>query len=85
METTWVVQKVVAEDPGSMMVEWDTFNVGVIEGDQFRVIYTCWSQPDADLLLSALRWYTSFKEGCIPGVEAGKAVPVKKTRKKRVT
>jgi hypothetical protein len=83
-ETSWVVQKVVAEDPGAMVVEWDTFNIGVVEGDTFRAIYTCWSQPDADFLLSALRWYTSFKEGRIPGVEAEKAVPAK-TRKKGVS
>jgi hypothetical protein len=81
-ETKWVQQIISADDPGAMTVEWDTFNIGNIEQDRFRTIYACWSKEDADFLLSALRWYTSFKEGNIGGVEPGKAVP--KTRKKKI-
>jgi len=80
-ETQWVLQKVLAEDPGPMSVEWDTFNIGVIEDGVFRTIYSCYAQTDADFLQGALRWYTSFKEGNIPGVKVEKAVP-KRTKKR---
>ena len=81
--TQWVIQKIVAEDPGSMTVEWDTFNIGVIEEDQFRAIYSCWTKMDADFLLTAIKWYTSFKEGSILAIEPGKAVPLKKVPRSR--
>ncbi len=82
--TKWVVQKVSADDPGSMMVEWDTFNVGILEGANFRTIYSCWSEEDANFLLTALQWYTSFKEGNIIGVESGKATPPSKKPRRKV-
>lgn len=85
METQWVLQKIIAEDPGSMAVEWDTFNIGVIEDNTFRTIYSCYSQPDADFLLGALGWYTTFKEGSILGIEPGKALPKKPVKKKAST
>jgi hypothetical protein len=80
-ETQWVLQVISADDPGAMSVDWDTFNIGVIEGGKFRTIYACWSQEDADFLLSGLRWYTTFKEGSIGATEPGKAVPKAKPEK----
>jgi len=67
-----------------MSVDWDTYNIGVLEGGKFRTIYTCWSIDDANFLLTALGWYTTFKEGSIPDVESGKAVPVKTKRAKKI-
>ena len=38
---------------------------------------------DADFLLTAIKWYTSFKEGSILAIEPGKATPMKKAPKPR--
>jgi hypothetical protein len=81
-ETKWVQQIISADDPGAMDVEWDTFNIGTVEQDRFRTIYACWSKEDADFLLTALRWYTSFKEGKVMGLEPGVALPKKIAKKK---
>ena len=80
--TQWVIQVISMDEPGAN-VEWDTYNVGVIEDGQFQTIYTCYKSHDAQFLLGALRWYASFKEGMIEPLETGKAVPVKPPAKKK--
>lgn len=81
-DTQWILQKIIAEDPSPMAVEWDTYNIGVVEDGVFRVIYSCFALPDAEFLIGALGWYTSFKEGNIVGLETGKAAPKKPAKKK---
>jgi hypothetical protein len=77
----WVLQTVLCDDPGAMAVDWDTFNIGVVEDGVFRSIYSCWCLPDAEHLLSALRWYSTFsKDGIIK--EPVQPVPQTKKRKK---
>ncbi len=79
--TQWVIQVIAMDDPGTQ-VEWDTYNVGVIEEGQFKTIYTCFQEHDAEFLLGALKWYTTFKEGMVVTIPPGKAVPVKAVKKK---
>ena len=61
-KNVWISQKILPDDPGSMAVDWDTFNVGLLEDGVFRTIYSCWSQEDADFLLAAVRWYSEFQD-----------------------
>jgi hypothetical protein len=65
MDQIWVQQKVSSDEPGFMSVEWDTFNVGTVEGDEYKCKYSCFTQEDCDHLLAALRWYDSFSAGVI--------------------
>ena len=74
----WVVQKIQADDPGAVSVEWDTFNIGLLEDGLFRTVYSCWSQDDADYLLASLRWFSEFQDHGIM-----QAIP-KTPRSKRV-
>jgi len=82
---TWVCQKILADDPGSVVVEWDTFNVGLLEDGSFRTVYSCWSQEDADFLLASLRWYSDFQEqgimSSLPKTIRPKRVISKRVRK----
>lgn len=83
MSQEWVLQKINCDDPGAMNVDWDTFNVGLLENGEFRSIYSCWDQQDANHVLSALRWYETFtKDGIIKEPVVAKK---KVTRKKKAT
>jgi len=60
MNQNWVTQQIKTDDPGVVSVDWDTYNIGVIEDNVFRTIYSCWSEKDAEYLISALNWYSTF-------------------------
>ena len=82
----WVCQKILADDPGAVAVEWDTFNVGLLEEGHFRTVYSCWSQEDADYLLASLRWYSEFQEqGIMSGIpKTARAKRVLPKREKKI-
>lgn len=81
----WVCQKIQADDPGAVSVEWDTFNIGLLEDGLFRTVYSCWSQDDANYLLASLRWYSEFQDhgimSAIPKTSHSKRVLPKREKK----
>ena len=80
---TWISQKILPDDPGTLVVDWDTFNVGLLEEGQFRTIYTCWSQEDADYILAALRWFSEFQEKGIMSTTTSSSPSKKRVTRKR--
>lgn len=81
-KTTWISQKILPDDPGSIMVEWDTFNIGLLEDGVFRTIYSCWSQEDADYLLAALRWFSEFQDAGVMRATKPSSIPKRRPVKR---
>lgn len=71
---TWVIEKIGTDEPGVAETDWDTWNIGVVEDDCFRVVYSCFAEEDARRLKTALEWFEQFEKGNVrPAV-----IPTKK-------
>lgn len=76
---TWVIEKIATDDASTMEVEWDTWNIGIVEDDRFRAVYSCFSEADAIRLKTALEWFEQFEKGTVrPAVIPAKKRPVAK-------
>lgn len=77
---TWVIEKISTDDASTMDVDWDTWNIGLVEDDQFRAIYSCFSEEDARRLKAALEWFEQFERGLVrPAViPPKKRTPIKR-------
>lgn len=81
---TWVIERLCTDEPGVAETDWDTWNIGLVEDDQFRAIYSCFSEDDARRLKAALEWFEQFEKGMVrPAVvPPKKRQPAKKPTRK---
>lgn len=77
----WIIETILTDEPSSVDVDWDTWNIGVVEKGRFRVVYTCFCEEDAIKLKSALEIYDMYEAGVVPG-EIPKYEPPSKRAKK---
>ena len=81
---TWVIEQISTDEPGVAETDWDTWNVGLVENDRFRVIYSCFAEADAVRLKTALEWFEQFEKGNIrPAVVPPKKRPARKAPAKK--
>lgn len=78
----WVIEALGTEEASTVEVEWDTWNIGIVEGDRFRAVYSCFTEADALRLKAALEWYDALEQGIVKGAAAPcRKKPVRPARK----
>ncbi len=64
-------------------VDWESFNIGLVEDGVFRTVFTCFSEEDARYALAAFRWFDTFKDGVIADASIPQR-PKKRTSRRRL-
>lgn len=81
----WIIEEILSDDPGSIEVGWDTYNVGLVEEGRFRSIYSCWCEADAKRLVRALDMDDLWETGVCPGIPVRRPPARKKPATKKKT